>query len=136
MDDIKYLKMTQSISKKQFTINQKRVKMERRQSKRERESSRNGHAAGYKPYRETSAAKFTGYRVVKQELPWIGVADKTTGKLGPFKGINQREARDPFYIHPVSHVPIWYVTSPPSTVAAVRYVYESTRPLAGISHCA
>ena len=127
--------MTQTISKKQCALNQTRGKADRRQAKREREQSREGHATGYKPYRETVAAKRTGYCVVKQQLPWIGAITKN-GKLSPFIGINQGETKEPFFIHPITGAPTWYASSPPSEVAAVRYVYESTHPLADLPRCA
>ena len=126
--------MTQTISKKQFARNQKQAKADRRQAKREREMSRQGHATGYKAYRETAAAKMTGYRVVKQELPWRGSVNKKTGKAEAIKGDAEGESRESFFLHPVTNVPSWY-SSPPSEVAAVRYVLESTSPLANLPHC-
>ena len=126
--------MTNTISKKQYSLNQKQVKRERRLSKRQREQSREGHATGYPNYRETAAAKVTGYRVVKQQLPWIGVINKKTGKLEPFKGDTKGESNEPFFIHPITKAPTWYGISPPSEVV-VRYIYESTHPLAVLPRC-
>lgn len=126
--------MTQTISKKQFARNQKQAKADRRQAKRERERSRQGHATGYKPYRETAAAKMTGYRVVRQELRWKGSVNKKTGKPEAIKGESEGESRESFFLHPVTNVPSWH-SSPPSEVAAVRYVLESTFPLANLPHC-
>ncbi len=126
--------MSQTISKKQFTRNQKQAKADRRQAKRERERSRQGHATGYKPYRETAAAKLTGYRVVRQELPWKGSVNEKTGKAEALKGEGQGQSRVSFFLHPVTNVPIWH-SSPPSEVAVVRYILESTSPLANLPHC-
>ncbi len=126
--------MSQTISKKQFTRNQKQAKADRRQAKRERERSRQGHATGYKPYRETAAAKLTGYRVVRQELPWKGSVNEKTGKAEALKGEGQGQSRVSFFLHPVTNVPSWH-SSPPSEVAVVRYILESTSPLANLPHC-